>query len=135
MDLSSAGVQSAGAAQGVGNQVLKKFTRAGFTGSFTVKYGELMNLGGTRVDPGIFYSDGITAMVCRMLLADFAFTGEVSRGPVNLLVGAYEWNDAERVATVTPADSLRHDFSSLMQAAVDDVPVRTQPVAKKKKGK
>ena len=135
MDLSSAGVISAGAAQATGNQVLKKFTRAGFTDAFSARYGQLTNMGGTPVDPGVFWADGITAMVLRVLLADFAFAGEVIRGPVQLMVGAYEWDDAALAATLTPAESSRRDFASLMSAAVDQETARTQPVAKKKKGR
>jgi len=55
---------------------------------------------------------------------------------VKLLVGAYEWDDAARVATLTPFDSMRHNFSSLMQAAGGPDPApRTQPIIRKKKGK
>lgn len=135
MDLSSAGVMSAGTAQAAGNQVLKKFTRAGFTDAFSARYGQLTNMGGTPVDPGVFWADGITAMVIRVLLADFAFAGEVIRGPVQLMVGAYEWDDAALTAAITPAESSRRDFASLMSAAVDQVTARQQPVAKKKKGR
>jgi hypothetical protein len=135
MDVSSAGVQTAGSTQAAINQVLKRFTRAGFTSPFVIQPGGLLNMGGTPVDPGVFYQDGSSVMVCRVLLSDFAFSGEVARGPVNLLVGAYQWDDDARTATITPFESMRHDFASLMQAAVDHIPVRTQPTHKKKKGK
>jgi hypothetical protein len=92
-------------------------------------------MGGTPVDPGVFYSDGLSAMVCQVILSDFAFSGEVTRGPVNLLMGAYQWDDGARVGTLTPFQSVRHDFGSLMQAAVDAIPPRTTPIKKKKKGK
>jgi hypothetical protein len=135
-DLSSAGVQTSGAAQAVGNQTFKRFTRAGFTDPFTVQFGELTNLGGTPVDPGVFYQDGMTGMVCKVLLSDFAFGGEVARGPVTFPVGHYEWDDATLTATVTPMETMRHDFASLLQIAVDAMPVRRiHPTAKKKKGK
>jgi hypothetical protein len=135
-DLSSAGVQTSGAAQGVGNSVFKRFTRAGFTDAFSVKYRQLTNLGGTPVDPGVFYADGFSAMVCKVLLSDFAFGGEVAKGPLSFLVGHYEWNDATCVATVTPFETMRHDFASLLQVAVDAMPVRRHhPTHKKKKAK
>ena len=135
MDLSSAGVRSAGSAQAVGNQVLKRFTRAGFTDAFPARYGQLTSMGGTPVDPGVFWSDGITAMVIQVLLADFAFAGEVTRGPVQFMVSAYEWDDAAMAASITPSGSARHDFASLMSAAVDQATPRVQPVHKKKKGR
>jgi hypothetical protein len=134
-DLSSAGALTAGAAQNVGSAILKRFTRAGFTSPFTVQPGQLTNMGGTPVDPGTFYQDGASVMVCRVLLSDFAFAGEVTRGPVQFLVGSYQWDDAAMTAQITPFDSITHNFSALAQAAVNAIPVRAQATHKKKKGK
>jgi hypothetical protein len=134
-DLSSASTMSAGTAQGVGSQVLKRFTRAGFAGPFTFQYGQLLNMGGVPVDPGAFYQDGAAHMICRALLSDFAFSGEVTRGSVQFLVGSYQWDDGAMVAQITPFESIRSDFSSLMQAAVDSIPVRARATTRKKKGK
>jgi len=78
-DLSSAGNER-GYAQGVGSSVLKRFTRASFTDasrSGTASSPTWRHPGGTRG----FYSDGLSAMVCQVLLSDFAFSGEVTRGP------------------------------------------------------
>ncbi|SRR6266568_3367109 len=133
-DLSSGGTLTSGAAQNVGTAVLQRFTRAGFTDPFTTGYGQLLNMGGTPVDPGVFYQDGAVTMVCRALLSDFAFSGEVTRGPVNFLVGAYEWDDGALTATITPFESIRHDFGSLLQAAADSAAARHRPVHRKKKG-
>lgn len=133
-DLSSAGTQTSGAVQAVGSSVLQRFQRAGFTDPFVIQYGQLLNMGGTPVDPGAYYQDGAQVMVCRALLSDFAFAGEVTRGPVQFMVGAYEWDDGAMQATITPFGSIRHDFTSLMAAAANDIPVRAQPVKKKKKG-
>jgi hypothetical protein len=136
MDLSSGSVISSGTAQGIGNQVLKRFTRAGFTDAFTVKYGELTNMGGTPCDLGCFYKDSANPMFIKVLLSDFAFGGEVTKGPVTFLVGAYEWDDAARIATITPFESMRHDFGSLMQVAIDNMPQkRHHPTHKKKRGR
>lgn len=134
-DLSSAGTMSAGSAQGVGSSILQRFTRAGFTDAFTIQYGQLTNMGGVPVDPGAFYQDGASVMVCRAILSDFAFAGEVTRGPVQFLVGQYQWDDGAMTAQITPFESITHNFSSLVQAAVDSIPVRAQATAKKKKGK
>jgi len=135
MDLSSAGVQSSAAAQGVGTSVLQRFTRAGFTDAIPARRGALLNMGGVPCDPGIFYQDGAMHMYLRVLLADFAFAGEVARGPVQFLVGAYEWNDATMTAAITPFESVRHDFASLMQIAADTDHPRSRPTHKKKKGR
>lgn len=134
-DVSSSGVQTSGSTQTMLANVLKRFTRAGFTSPFVIQPGQLLNLGGTPVDPGVFYQDSAAVMVCQTMLSDFAFSGEVTRGPVNLLVGTYEWDDAALTATITPFESMTHDFSSLLQLASSDIPVRSKPTAKKKKGK
>lgn len=127
-DLSSAGVLTAGAAQAVGNQALKKWQRVTFTDAVTARRGSLLNLGGTPADPGCFYTEGQTGMVCRLWLADYTPAGDVIVGAPAVLVGAYEWNDADMVATITPAESLRHDFSALMSMIVDTRPApRTRP--------
>lgn len=127
-DLGSAGVLTSGAATTVGTNVMKRFTRAGFTDPFTVQYGQLMNMGGVPVDPGIFYQDGAVHMFCRAILSDFAFSGEVTLGPVQFLVGAYEWDDAALTATITPFENFRSDFATLLQTATDAAPGRTQAI-------
>jgi len=135
LDLSSAGVQTSGQAQAVGTAVLQRFTRAGFTDVLPAPRGALANMGGTPVDPGAFYQDGAMHMYLRVLLTDFAFAGEVARGPVQFLVAAYQWDDAAMVASITPFESIRHDFSSLMQIAAQDDHPRSRPTHKKKKGR
>jgi hypothetical protein len=135
MDLSSTGVQTAGSSQAVGNQVLKRYIRAAFTQPFVIKYGELMNMGGTPTDPGFPYADGMTAMVCQALLSDFTLTGEAGPGPVIFMVGAYAWDDGERVATVTPFGYLRQDFGGLLSMVTDTTPVRVTPAVTTKKKK
>jgi hypothetical protein len=134
-DLSSAGVQTSGAAQTVGNNVLKRFTRAGFADAFTVKHGELTNMGGTAVDLGTYHEHSTPTLI-KVLLTDFAFGGEVTKGPITFMVGAYEWDDDARIATITPFESIRHDFGSLLQVAVDAMPHRRHHAThKKKKGR
>lgn len=136
LDISSGGVQTAGSTQAVLSNVLKRYTRAAFTQSFDLKYGELMNLGGTPVDPGAPYGGDVPgAMMVRALLADFTFTGEVTPGPVQFMVGAYQWDDAQRIATITPFGSLRQDWQSLLSLAAETVPARVLHTDKKKKGK
>jgi hypothetical protein len=135
LDISSAGVYTAGQAQGVGNQVMKKFTRAAFTEPFTIRPGSLRNLGGQAVDPGSFFQDGQYGMVCRLLLGDYTPGSDSQTGAPVFLVGAYEWNDAEAIGTVTPAESMRHDFASLMSMIGETLPERTQPTTTAKAGK
>jgi hypothetical protein len=110
VDLSGTGVMSAGAAQTVGNYVLSVYQRASFAGPFTVSYGQLLNAGGVPVDPGADQA----GTVCRLILTDFAFGGEVSPAPITFLVGSYEWNDFAQVATVTPYQTLNQSLSGLL---------------------
>jgi|SRR5215831_340750 len=133
-DLSSAGTMSSGSAQTVGNNVLKRFTRAAFTEPFVAGAADLLNMGGSPVDPGVFYADGLP-MVCKLLFADFAYGGEIAYGSPTFLVGSYEWDDAALVATITPFESIRHDFSTLLATAVDTLPVRSRPTSKTTKKK
>jgi hypothetical protein len=127
MDLSSAGVYTATQAQAPASAVLQKFQRVAFSEAIAVRAGALRNLGGTAVDPGCYLDGNMTAMVCRLLLADYTPTADVTVGAPSILVGAYEWNDATLTATITPSDSIRHDFSSLMQLIAGSAPHRTRP--------
>jgi hypothetical protein len=127
-DVSSGGVLTSGAATNIGAAVMKRFTRAGFTDPFVLQYGQLTNMGGVPVDPGVFYQDGAVTMFCRAILSDFAFSGEVTRGPVQFLVGAYSWDDAAMQATVTPFENFRADFATLLQNATNAAPARTQAI-------
>jgi len=127
LDLSSAGVQTAGQAQAPASAVLAKFQRAAFTDSITVRPGGLRNLGGTAADPGAYLDGNMTAMVCKLLLADYTPVGDVITGAPSVLIGSYSWDDAALTATLTPAESIRHDFSSLMQMIADTRPHRTRP--------
>jgi hypothetical protein len=119
-DLSSVGLQSAGSAQAVGNQVLKRYNRASFGGPFTVRYGQLLTTGGTPVDLGSEQAGG----VCRVLLTDYGYGGEVSAAPVQFIVGGYEYDDQAQTAAVTPFQSLNLSISGLIGAAALNGPTK-----------
>ena len=127
LDLSSAGAQTATQAQAPASAVLAKFQRVAFTDSMTARHGGLRTLGGAFVDPGCFFTDSTVGMVCKLLLADYTPTADVTVGAPSILVGAYEWNDATLTATITPSESIRHNFSSLMQLIAGNAPHRTRP--------
>ena len=130
MDISSAGVYTDPQAVAVGQSALKRFARAGWAGPFTVQPGQLTTLGGQRCDLGVFWADGITAMVCELWLADFGYGGEVAGGPTQFLVAGYEYDGATGTATIQPFESARHDFSTLMGIVTDTTPVRVKPTHK-----
>lgn len=111
IDLTSAGVMSAGAAQAVGNHVLAIYQRASFAGPFTAAYGQLLNTGGTPVDPGADQA----GTVVRLILTDYGYGGEVNPGtPISFIVGAYSWDDFAQKATITPYQSLDESLSGLL---------------------
>jgi len=130
-DITSAGVYTQTQAQAVADHVLDRYRRISFGDSFTLHYGDLLTTGGYPVDLGAEQA----ATVCRLMVTDFAYGGEVSPAPVTFMTGAYEYDDDSQSATLTPFQSLRTDFGALLSAALLEVPVRTQPVMKKKKGK
>jgi hypothetical protein len=111
IDLSSVGAQSAGAAQAVGNYVLSIYQRASFAGPFTGTYGQLMTTGGQPIDPGTDQA----GTVCRLLLTDYGYGGEVTpQFPVSFIVGAYNWDDQNQVFTITPYQALDQSLSGLL---------------------
>ena len=122
MDLSSAQVLSASAAQAVGDLVLDRYQRASFAGPFTVGPGQLLTTGGAPVDLGAGMP--YAPMVCRLILTDYGYGGEVTPAPIQFLVGEYEFDDDTQTATVTPFQQLDTSFSSLLQMVVSTEPAR-----------
>jgi len=112
LDLSSAGTMSAGAAQAVGQAILQQYQRASFAGPFTVRYGELLNIGGAPVDLAMEQA----GHVCKVILTDYGYGGEIVPGPVTFLVGGYQYDDTGEFATVTPFQSLDTSMSGLLSA-------------------
>ena len=114
IDLSDVGVQTAAAAQAVGNSVLAIYQRASWAGPFTGSYGQLLNTGGVPIDPG---TDQAGTYV-RLILTDYGYGGEVTpQFPVEFLTGAYEWDDFAQVFTVTPYVALDQSLTGLLSMA------------------
>lgn len=112
IDLSDVGVQTATAAQAVGNHVLAIYQRASFAGPFTVSPGQLLTTGGQPVDLGTGQGT-----VCQLVLVDYGYGGEVSPGPVSFIVGAYAYDDQAQTAQITPYQSLDDSLTGLLSAA------------------
>lgn len=110
IDISDAGVISAGQAQTVGNYVLQVYQRASFAGPFTVHYGEFLNTGGQPIDLGTDQA----GTVAQLILTDYGYGGEVTPGPISFIVGAYEYNDFTQTAAVTPYQTLNHSLTGLL---------------------
>lgn len=122
LDLSSANVLSAGAAQTVGNLVLQRYQRASFAGPFPAGPGRLLTTGGAVVDLGMGMPQA--PMVCRLILTDFGYGGEITPAPIQFLVGGYSYDDDAQTATITPFQYLRTSFSSLISAIGQAEPAR-----------
>lgn len=112
IDLSSAGTQTATTAGNAIANVLKKYQRASFAGPFVIRYGELLTPGGTPIDLGM----ETAGHVCKLVLADFGYGGEIVPGPVQFLTGAYVFDDDSQTAQVTPFQNLDLSLSGLLSA-------------------
>jgi hypothetical protein len=109
-DLSSAGTLTTEVAQSIGAYVLSRYNRANFAGPFTVRPGQLLTTGGVPVDLGCEQA----GEVCRLILTDFAYGGEVTAAPITFVTGAYEYDEMTGTATVTPFQSVSASISSLL---------------------
>jgi hypothetical protein len=110
IDLSDVGVQTATAAQAVGNHVLALYQRASFAGPFTVSPGQLTTTGGQAVDLGTDQA----GTVCKLMLTDYGYGAEVVPGPISFLVGAYSYDDQSQTAQITPFQALDQSLTGLL---------------------
>lgn len=111
-DLSENGTMSSGSAAANGANILKRYGRASFSDAFTVRQGQLLNAGGVPVDLGAEKA----GTVCRLVLTDFGYGGEVSAAPVSFVVGEIEYDDTTQTAQITPFQNVRNNFQSLLAA-------------------
>lgn len=109
-DLSNAGVMTAPAAAGVGSQFLARYQRATFAGPFTARPGQYMTTGGSPVDLGCERA----GTVARLLVSDGSYGGEAAIGLVEFVTGGYAFDEDSGTAQVTPLQSSRSDFSTLL---------------------
>lgn len=111
VDLSNAGTMTSGQAQTVGNYILSIYQRVTFNGPFDIQPGQLLTMGGQRVDLGTVQA----GCVVQLVLTDFAYGGEVTpQFPVTFIVGSYQWDDQSQKATVTPYQTLNENLSGLL---------------------
>ena len=112
IDLTNAGVMSMAGAQQAGQNLLNRYGRAMWSGSFTIRPGQLMTIGGSAID----LATETVGHVCRLLCADDPMGGEVSPSSdgLNFIGGGYSYNDDTQLATVTPLQTFNHDFGSLL---------------------
>jgi hypothetical protein len=110
LDVTSAGVMTRPQAQAVAQNVLSKYIRANFSGSFTVAPGQLLNVGGYPVDLGCNWG-GYMASV---QVENFAAGGEVGFAPITFQIGEYEYSDDSQTASITAYQNARTDMASVI---------------------
>lgn len=110
MDLADAPVMTPTQAQAVGQQVLSVYEAASYAGPFQASYGQLLNMGGASIDPGV---DQAGTRV-KLVLVDGGYGGEVVPGPIEFTVGSYSWDDYRQVATLGPYQELDQSLSGLL---------------------
>ncbi len=112
LDITSAGVMTAAAAQVVGQNILSRFVRASFAGPFTAGPGQVRNTAGTPVDMGCDEA----GLVYQVMVTDAPYGGEVAAAPLVFMSGGYSYDEDTGTATITPYQSVRGDLSSLIAA-------------------
>ena len=110
LDISNAGAMTAAAAQAIGLNVLARYVRANFAGSFSVMPGQLLNAGGHPVDLGVNWNGAVVTVQG----VNAAQGGEVGLSPLTFIIGQYEFNDDTQTATVTPYQNARADMASVI---------------------
>ena len=123
IDLSQAGVMSAASAQQVGGNVLARYLRAMFSGTFEVGPGQLLTLGGQPVDLG----SETSLHVYQLILTDYAYGGEVTLlPPITFLGGRYEYDDDKLTGSIAPFQYLATSIQDLLGAAATMLPTPFQ---------
>lgn len=110
LDVSNAGAMTGAAAAAIGQNVLNKYIRANFAGSFNVQPGQLLNLGGVPVDIGCNWNGSMVTVQ----VVNEAYGGEVGQAPITFLIGEYEFDDDTQTAVITPYQNARTDISSVV---------------------
>ncbi len=110
LDVSSAGVMTQPQAAAIAQNVLSKYIRANFSGTFSVMPGQLLNIGGHPVDLGCSWS----GYMARVQVENFAGGSEVSFAPMTFQIGQYEYSDDTQTATITPYQNARTDMASVV---------------------
>lgn len=110
LDVSSAGPMTQPQAAQIAQNVLSKYIRANFSGSFTVQPGQLLNIGGYPVDLGCNWGGYIASVQ----VENFAAGGEVGFGPMTFQIGEYTFNDDTQTASITPYQNAQTDIASVI---------------------
>lgn len=118
-DLSSSGVLTGTAANAAAAAALAKYTAVSWAGPFQVAPGQYLTAGGAPVDLGCEHA----GEVCRLILADGPYGGEVAAAPpVVFPVGKVDYSDADGTAQITPFQSWTADWSAVLAQLAPKAP-------------
>lgn len=109
-DLTANGIMAESDVIRNGNNILARYNRASFGGTFSVRQGQLLNLGGYPVDLG----SEKAGFVARLLLSNLGYGGEVSAVPVTVLCGGYTYYDSTQTADVVPFNRVASSLPDLL---------------------
>jgi hypothetical protein len=114
VDMTNAGLMASTAAQANAQAILNQYITAMYSGTYNVRYGQLLTTGGQPVDPAMEQAGN----VYRLLLTDGSYGGNVVAGPVTFVGGNVAWDDDSLTAQITPYQSYKTDLSTLLTAKV-----------------
>jgi hypothetical protein len=110
-DLSSAGIMNGTTALNDATAALAKYIAASYGGPFTVSPGQYLTTGGAPVD----LACETAGEVCRLVLADGPYGGEVNVAPpIIFSVGQVQYTEASQTLAVTPFQAWNGDFGNLL---------------------
>jgi hypothetical protein len=110
LNLESAPPMSETDAQARGDYILSRYQRASFAGPFNFHYGQLLTTGGKPVNP----ASEQARTCCKLLLTDYGYGAEVHPGAPQIITGQYQYSVDDGIGQISPLQTLRHDFESLM---------------------
>ena len=123
IDLSQAGVMAQAAAQQAGTNLLARFLRANWSGTFTAGPGMLLTMGGQPVDLG----SETSLHVYQLVTTDFGFGGDATlTPPVTFLGGSVRFKDESETLDIIPFQYQASSIGDLLSAASAILPTAFQ---------
>jgi hypothetical protein len=111
IDLSDAGVMTSSAVTQICNYIFSVYQAASFNGPFTARQGQVTTMAGQAIDLGTEQAGPMYQLV----LSDFAYGGGILPSqPTTFICGAYQWDDQNEVATITPYLTIDQSLSGLL---------------------
>lgn len=118
-DITAGGPMTAAAALSTGQNALNKYQAASYQGAITVSEGQYLTTGGVPVNLACEKA----GEVVQLMMSDGPYGGEVSpASPPVFMVGQVKYSADAGTLEVTPYQSVRDDFASVMTALTPVAP-------------